>query len=252
MTGASGFATAAAVAASIALLAAPGSALAGVASIDSDGIPRYDADPGDVNSVTVAERLQDPAVGFKTVVFRDVGDEVRVRAEAPCRREGLTSVVCTVPFATGLIRAALEDQNDRIEPDAFQPPRVAGFSVEGDGGNDTLIGTFGRDVLDGVGGDDRILGGDGNDNLQGAGGDDDISGQGGDDTLTGGGQADDLNGGTGRDTMLGGTGNDNLNANDHAGGDTLDCGTHLFDSDLAVFNLGDTVNSNCERTRLEL
>ena len=37
-----------------------------------------------------------------------------------------------------------------------------------------------------------------------------------------------------------------LNADDNAGGDNLNCGTGPFASDLAIFNLGDVVSTNCD------
>ena len=71
-------------------------------------------------------------------------------------------------------------------------------------------------MLDGVGGNDVIRGRAGDDGLQGGNGDDDIKGEGGDDTLDGA---------------------------DGSPGDLLDCGSGL---DVAGFDLGDTVNTNCE------
>jgi Ca2+-binding RTX toxin-like protein len=124
-------------------------------------------------------------------------------------------------------------------------------TITGGSGLDNLDGNDGNDVMDGDGGADDLDGGNGNDQLAGSTGDDDLSGDAGADTLLGGAQADDLIGGIGRDSLSGGTGNDNLNADDNAGGDDLDCGEHLFDNDLAVFNLGDTVSSDCERQRVE-
>ena len=79
-------------------------------------------------------------------------------------------------------------------------------------------------MLDGVGGNDVIRGRAGNDGLEGGNGDDDVKGEGG---------------------------NDVLNGNDGDPGDTLDCGESTDGNDLAIFNQGDTVFSNCEQILLQ-
>ncbi|GAB5445868.1 tandem-95 repeat protein [Gymnodinialimonas sp.] len=82
----------------------------------------------------------------------------------------------------------------------------------------------------GEGGDDTIKGGTGNDLIDGQGGDDSVLGGAGDDTITGGDGADSLSGGDDRDTFLGG--------ND---GDTVDGGTGstsgLDEDDFDVLDL---------------
>lgn len=78
----------------------------------------------------------------------------------------------------------------------------------GGDGNDTIVGTAGKDWLTGNGGDDVIDGGAGNDLLMGNEGDDTLRGSAGDDILYGG-QGDDLlHGGAGADTLFGGGGVD--------------------------------------------
>lgn len=71
--------------------------------------------------------------------------------------------------------------------------------VQGDGGNDLLVGGSGADRLDGGPGSDAIEGGPGDDELLGGGGPDELSGGAGDDLL---------DGGTGSDLEQGGTGDD--------------------------------------------
>jgi hypothetical protein len=123
--------------------------------------------------------------------------------------------------------------NDRVEQ------KIAGMQLRayGYGGNDTLIGNSGKDLLDGganddyiygnsgadklIGGSgvDRIYGGWGNDNivggsdgdyLYGEGDNDYIYGESGHDTLDGGSGNDHLYGGTNNDRLLGGSGVDKL------------------------------------------
>jgi Ca2+-binding RTX toxin-like protein len=213
------------------LLLIPASALAGEASVVG-GIARYDADSGETNKVTVAELPgNNPAVN-KTIRFVDA---VKIDPRGGCFRpfENTVRIVdCIVPLSSGLVRAGLGNQDDRLEP--VDPNTSFGFSVEGDVGNDVLIGTQKRDVLDGVSGDDTLRGRSGNDALEGASGNDDLRGDAGD------------------DEMLGGAGDDVLDGDDNGlGDDNIDCGESWFDDDLGIFNTDDTV-SNCERIRHEL
>lgn len=114
---------------------------------------------------------------------------------------------------------------------------------EGDGNNNTKVGTDGDDVLLGLAGVDALNGGKGEDLLRGGagddvlrggtrsdllygdGGDDKLSGEkgndtllgdAGDDILKGGSGDDDMRGGAGNDTILGGTGDDTAYGGDGA------------------------------------
>ena len=68
------------------------------------------------------------------------------------------------------------------------------------------------DTLNGNGGDDTVLAGDGNDRLFGGGGDDSLNGSIGNDTISGQGGNDTLVAGTGGDRLVGGDGNDLLDS----------------------------------------
>jgi Ca2+-binding RTX toxin-like protein len=197
------------------LLLVPASALAGEASVVG-GVPRFDAYFGETNAVTVGQ-LAGPNPGTITVRYVDA---VEIKPLGGCFHPNETALRvadCVVPDDTTLARAGLGNRDDRLEPSATRPPLTFGFSSEGDLGEDTLLGTPQRDVLDGVGGADVIRGRAGDDGLEGGNGADDIKGEGGDDTLDG---------------------------DDNSGGDSLDCGSGLDDS--AVFDLGDTVATTCE------
>ncbi|MDR7059755.1 MULTISPECIES: peroxidase family protein [unclassified Sphingopyxis] len=87
-----------------------------------------------------------------------------------------------------------------------------GVNWDGNGANNSLVGTAGDDTGDGGGGNDVLSGNDGNDTLNGDGGNDTVSGGLGNDALTG---------GAGNDTLTGGAGNDSINGNG--------------DNDVAVF-----------------
>lgn len=119
---------------------------------------------------------------------------------------------------------------------------VLGRGVDGNGGNDVIVGTAGVEVLNGgpgndtitaLGGPDRLIGGDGDDQLDGGAADDVLYGDAGynsgggnlDYNYSEGGTApagegnDTLIGGSDQDTLVGGSGTDNLQGG--TGGDTL-------------------------------
>ena len=199
------------------LLLVPATALAGEASVVG-GIPRYDASFGETNNVTVGE-LPGPTSNTKTIVFRDA---VFIGEGPNCFEVTLLETHCVAPIDTALVRSGLGNRDDRIAPSITQPPLSFGLSVEGDLGEDTLLGTAQRDVLDGVGGNDLIRGRNGADHVEGGNGEDDVRGENGNDLVDG----DDGD----------------------PGDDPLDCGAG---DDLAIFNQGDTVSSNCERIQLQ-
>jgi Ca2+-binding RTX toxin-like protein len=107
----------------------------------------------------------------------------------------------------------------------------------GDAGNDTLIGGSSTDVLyagtgivrsdnfenfnslDGGGGDDTLIGNAGKDTMKGRDGNDWLYGYGGDDDISGGNHDDHLFSGGGIDTLHGDAGNDELVADSPFGGD---------------------------------
>jgi Ca2+-binding RTX toxin-like protein len=103
-------------------------------------------------------------------------------------------------------------------------------------GDDTLLGSVGRDHLQGGNGADQLIGGEGNDSLFGGGDDDRIEGgvgidslygEEGNDLLLGGDGNDSLEGNEGNDTLFGGEGNDWLTSysiDTYEGADMLDGG----------------------------
>ncbi len=108
--------------------------------------------------------------------------------------------------------------------------------VEGQAGNDTLLGGDLADDLDGGGDDDKLVGRGGDDILAGGGGNDVILGGAGNDDIDGGANNDTLNGNAGDDTILGDLGNDILVGQD--GSDFLDGGA---DNDTMDGGNGDDV-----------
>ena len=247
-------AMAGALTATVALLAAP-AAFAGTASVEN-GIARYQAENGEDNSLIVSESAH-PTIRCSR----------SSRSATSCRSAQAPAAPSTVrssPAATFPPRRPASAPGSRISPTGSSRRRLTsmGFSVEGDGDGDRLVGTAQRDVLDGVDGNDTLLGNDGNDYLEGATGEDNLYGGFGEDEIYGGPQADRINagpdndyidagvgddqviGGAGEDRMYGYYGDDTLNADDGEGGDKIECGPGF---DRAIFNDGDQVNaSNCE------
>ena len=94
--------------------------------------------------------------------------------------------------------------------------------LNGNEGIDTLEADLGNDTLNGGEGDDFLYGGEGNDVLNGDEGNDSLSGEAGDDSLNGGDGNDGLTGGTGNDVLNGGAGSDSLSGD--VGNDLLNGG----------------------------
>jgi len=106
-------------------------------------------------------------------------------------------------------------------------------SLVGGNGPDTLIGGAGRDTLVGLGGDDLLLGGDSYDVMSGGSGNDELSGDAGNDVVNGNGGDDIVDGGEGNDTVVGAGGNDSV-----FGGDGNDKVFGGSGNDLAQGGLG--------------
>jgi Ca2+-binding RTX toxin-like protein len=133
------------------------------------------------------------------------------------------------PFApTGRIWVIGYAGNDRI---TVEGTVARNAFLEGRGGNDTLTGALGSDLL---------MGGAANDTLNGRAGHDVLVGGAGNDTLTG---------GMGQNVLIGGEGADRLVA---GGGDILVAGPTLFDADAAGLEaiLAEWTSARAYRTRV--
>lgn len=89
-------------------------------------------------------------------------------------------------------------------------PSDDSVELDGDGGNDTIIGGGNDEIINGGAGADSLEGGGGNDTIHGGGGDDQIFGGAGDDWLYGDGGSDYVDGGSGVDHGDGGSGVDTV------------------------------------------
>jgi Ca2+-binding RTX toxin-like protein len=203
-----------------AALVVPASALAGEGYV-VDGHAEFDAYAGETNHVVVGQ-------SGGTVTFSDI---VPIKPESGCGAgASQLSVACLNAF--GRPEIYLGNGSDTVEVAAGNT-LAAGMLADGNAGVDLMLGSSRRDVL---------RGGIGADTLRGNADDDTLEGNDGDDNLRG---------DAGRDLMQGGWGDvDVLDGDDNGPGDTLDCGPG--NNDLAIYNTGDTVLSNCERTRHEL
>jgi len=97
-------------------------------------------------------------------------------------------------------------------------------TLDGDAGDNRLIGLDGDDTLIGLAGADVLVGGRGVDTLSGGDGEDDLAGGDGNDVLSGDNDADFLDGGAGDDNLAGDSGADTLvggDGNDILVGDAL-------------------------------
>ena len=91
-------------------------------------------------------------------------------------------------------------------------------SIDGDDGDDTVIGSEKSDRIDGGEGEDSLIGGKGSDNMRGEDDDDIVRGGKGNDTV---------NGGSGEDNLTGDENDDLLDANDDIFEDTLTGGSGI-------------------------
>lgn len=116
------------------------------------------------------------------------------------------------------------------------------WTMNGKGGNDTLIGGLKNDTLHGNEGNDSLQGDGGDDYLYGDNNDDSLYGGSGRDVLYGGNGHDLLDGGPGSDSMYGGSGNDTYYV-----GSTTDLVTEYFNQGLDIvissisYSLGDNL-----------
>jgi Ca2+-binding RTX toxin-like protein len=187
------------------LAVAPQIAAASTASVQG-GTLRYDAQPGELNDVTITE-----AAGTYTI--SDAGVAI-INVGAGCTDPGLLGGPVECTGAITEYQVDLDDEDDTLVVDTTV--EIPGTANGGDG-NDELIGGNGDDELVGGDGNDTLTGGLGADTLDGGSGadtgtggdaDDTIIGGTGNDTFNGDAGVDDLSGGAGNDTLTGGTGND--------------------------------------------
>ena len=122
------------------------------------------------------------------------------------------------------ITVAGMDGNDLIKVSSVDDKIHRDVILDGGDGNDTLIGSSGREVLRGQAGDDSLIGNANGDELHGGDGDDTLDGGDGNDRLYGDDGSDRMNGGKGRDFQVGGNGDDRIEAGAGNLGDIINGG----------------------------
>jgi hypothetical protein len=145
------------IAALAATLAAPAAAQAARVEVQNGNKLRYRADDGEVNALTVSVRPGE-------VAFSDPGKPIDVSgAGGRCGTPDNGNVTCSL--TGGLkVKVSLEDRDDSAQV-------IAGAaSLDGGGGDDTLLGGAGSDELEGDDGNDLLQGGGGRDEYEGGAG----------------------------------------------------------------------------------
>jgi Ca2+-binding RTX toxin-like protein len=224
--------TAAALAATTAALGiATSAASAGTLSSDGSTVT-YSAKAGEVNHVNVNQ------VGNVVTVTDTAG----VTLGVGCSGSGS----CDLPNGVDKVVVSLGNQDDSIVAVGTDAP----MEIDGNAGDDTILGGSVDDDIFGSAGDDTLSGSLGGDHIRGNTGEDTLNGNAGNDVLEGGDGNDTLQTSTGSDDFFGNAGSDTIDSVDGLGGEEVDCGSSLFnDNDFARVDVNDVVRSNCERVQ---
>jgi RTX calcium-binding nonapeptide repeat (4 copies) len=195
-------------------VASPAGAATGILSWElSGGRLIYHTAAGATNNVVLTPTTN--SQGNFAIRIHDFGDTYGVRDG--CDFVNNNEIICT-PSVDGfsLIELRLGGGNDSADASLLVFP----MQMQGESGDDTLIGSGARDIIEGDGGDDHI---------DGRAGDDDLFGNAGHDVIIG---------GPGFDNMKGGLNTDTIFADDN-NVETVDCGDGLFDGkDTADMDTG--------------
>jgi hypothetical protein len=215
--------------------------------LNGDGIPDLVVANYDSSDIGIFIGLPQITLnnGLLTVMGTPFDDSIQIADNAG----SVTAIVTDVTSATySNVTAILVE--GRAGDDTISAAGVPiNCTLEGAGGNDSIIGGAGDDSIRGGAGNDTLGGAGGNDIVVGGAGNDCVKGGGGNDTLAGGPGNDIVHGGLGNDSLLGGAGNDTVNGN--AGNDTILAGSgssELFagpgsDSIVGSVSAGDLADS---------
>jgi Ca2+-binding RTX toxin-like protein len=143
-----------------ALAAAPVAPAAEVDVQDSSRWVRVRAADGELNKLSLSHDAGTVTVGDATADL-DAG--------SGCAQVGPREVTCALTGGAPRVEAMLGDGDDEVTVIGALPVKV-----DGDGGDDTLVGGDGADKLDGGPGSDHLDGGAGVDAYEGGSGDDEI------------------------------------------------------------------------------
>lgn len=130
-------------------------------------------------------------------------------ADAPSDHDPLVASISFAPAFDHVINGDAGDDNLVGTPLDDQINGGDGNdTIQGRGGNDQLNGGMGNDLIVGSDGNDEVFGGEGDDQIDGSTGDDELHGQAGNDKIFGGVGDDIIWGNAGKDDMTGGAGDD--------------------------------------------
>ena len=169
----------------------------------------------DSDRIVIVGSLGDDEIGLEqrgSLVFR------ATRRDRGSFTSPGSSIVLVLPPDVELLAVDAGPGNDLVR---VNPMVRKNLIINGDEGDDTLIGSRGNDTINGDEGNDVIVGGPGDDDLRGEGGADRLDGAAGNDVLDGGAGDDVLSGSAGRDISRGGPGNDRIDAGAGVIGDVL-------------------------------
>ena len=172
--------------------------------------------------------------GGTDILVGGTGDDQVAEVAVDAESIFLTNTVLTVGGLADSVNGVEEfiltggDLSSLIDASAYT---LGNVTINGEGGDDTLIGSDGDDFINGGSDNDTLIGGLGNDSMFGGSGSDNIDGGSSNDTLFGNAGDDTLNGGTGQDSLSGGQNDDLINGGDDndtalggAGDDTINGG----------------------------
>jgi Ca2+-binding RTX toxin-like protein len=141
-----------------------------------------------------------------TIVTCTAGGFLTINGLAPFNGAFLCPAITDIQI-TG---TALRDTVDLTAVTLASFSSLISVTINTDAGNDSVIGSEFRDIIDAGSGDDTVSGGAGRDRILGGSGNDELRGGKGNDTLLGNSGNDKLFGEGGKDTLRGGSGNDRL------------------------------------------
>jgi Ca2+-binding RTX toxin-like protein len=150
-------------------------------------------------------------ITFNSAFLRPAGTfavNVNNRAISDIDAALIKKIVVLAKAGDDIVQAGPESLASGFTPE-FVPFTIP-MEVDGDEGNDTIIGGWADDILNGGQDDDEIAGALGDDVINGGIGNDTIRGNDGEDSIVGRDGNDSINGGPGNDTVIGDTGNDQL------------------------------------------
>ena len=246
---------AAAIVLSLAVLGIMAAAASAGTLSASGGVVTYNAKGGEANRVTVTQSVLN---GNDSITVKDGGAKVTAGAGCTgspvhCDLGKLTKVVVNLGNKDDTLDAMGVQVKMSIDAGSGDDTIDAGSgadSIDGHSGVDFIHGHEGNDTIHGNDGKDHLFGEDGNDKLFGDGNDDHLTGGADNDTLDGGDGGDVMIGNAGKDTYLGRGGNDTITANDGLGGESVDCGSSLFDgNDFAHVDANDIVSNDCDNVQ---